>query len=71
MFPWISYSTNNKNCGEARELVVEDLLVMVEERERKDAKEVEEKARKAALKGKVGFAKLVWKELPVAYDLFK
>ena len=45
-------------------------FLMVEERERKDAQEAEEKARNAALRGKVGFAKLVWKE-SVAYDFFK
>ena len=32
---------NNKNVGEARELVVEDLLVMVEQREQCDVKKTE------------------------------
>ena len=62
---------NNQNAEEVWELMMEDLLVMVEQREQYDVKKAEEKARKAALRGKVGFAKLVWKKLCVAYDLFK
>jgi hypothetical protein len=60
-----------KHFGEARVLVVEDLLNKAQEREVKDAEEAQAKTRRAALRGKVGFAKLVWKEFSMSSDLFE
>ena len=59
-----------KHLGDARVLTVEDIQIKARAKEVKEAEEQQLKARKQALKGKVGFAKLVWKELPVATDVF-
>ena len=60
-----------KHFGEARVLVVEDLLSKAHERETREAEEAQAKARRAALRGKVGFAKLVWKELAMDREVFE
>jgi hypothetical protein len=60
-----------KHCGEARILTVEEIQTIAQEREAKEAEEQRLKERRRALRGKVGFAKLVWKELPVASDVFQ
>ena len=59
-----------KHFGEARVLTVEDIQAQVKQREAKEAEECQAKARRSALRGKIGFAKLVWKEMPVAFDVF-
>jgi hypothetical protein len=61
---------SKKYCGEARVLTVEEVRNKIQEREQQDAEEQRAKARRAALRGVVGFAKLVWKEMPVQYGLF-
>jgi hypothetical protein len=60
-----------KHCGEARVLTVEEIRVKALEIEEKEAKEGRIKARNKALRGKMGFAKLVWKELSMDVDIFK
>lgn len=59
-----------KHFGEARVLTVEDIQARINQREAKEAEEGQAKARRSALRGKIGFAKLVWKEMPVAFDIF-
>ncbi|KIM92733.1 hypothetical protein OIDMADRAFT_173813 [Oidiodendron maius Zn] len=60
-----------KHFGEARVLTVEDILTKAQERETREAIEGAEKARKRALYGKMGFAKLVWKELSMGTEIFE
>jgi hypothetical protein len=62
---------SGKHCGEARMLTVEEIQTKAEEREVREAVEAEEKARKRALYGKVGFAKLVLKELSMGAEIFE
>jgi hypothetical protein len=52
-------------------LTVEEIQTIAQEREAKEAEEQRLKERRQALKGKVGFAKLVWMELPVASNVFR
>ena len=52
-------------------LTVEDILTKAKEREVREAVEEVEKARKKALYGKVGFAKLVWKEMCIGIEIFE
>jgi hypothetical protein len=59
-----------KYHGEARILRVDEMEARAEEQMAREKEEEAIKARKAALRGKVGFAKLVWKEMPVSYDIF-
>jgi len=53
---------SRKHCGEARVLSVE-IRAKAHEIEEREAEEGQIKARNRALRGKIGFAKLVWKEL--------
>jgi hypothetical protein len=60
-----------KHFGTARVLTVEEALRMKEDREVKEQQVMLEKERAAALRGKVGFAKLIWKEgYQMGTDLF-
>jgi hypothetical protein len=60
-----------KHFGTARVLTVGEALKMKENREVKEQRVMEKKERAAALRGKVGFAKLVWKEgYKMDIDLF-
>ena len=59
-----------KHFGAARVLTVEDALKRQEERRAKEEHVMHEKERSAALRGKVGFAKAVWKELRMEFDVF-
>ena len=61
----------NKHFGEARELTVEDYLLKIQGREKKEALELSMKERRLALRGKGVLAKLVWKEMPVPFDYFE
>ena len=54
---------SRKACGEERVLKVAEMEAEIAAKETQLAVETAEKARRKALKGKVGFAKLVWKEL--------
>jgi DDE superfamily endonuclease/helix-turn-helix, Psq domain len=60
-----------KHCGEARVLTVEEIQNKRQEIEAKEAEEQLAKKRRSALKGKVGFAKLVWKELSMDFNIFE
>jgi hypothetical protein len=51
-----------KHFDTARVLTVEEALRMKEERREKEQQMIQEKERAAALRGKIGFAKKVWKE---------
>lgn len=66
---WRKKSTA-KHFGEARVLTVDECHQRTQEREAKEFIALQAKARRLALKGKVGFVKLVWKEFPTAVDLF-
>jgi len=66
----IRRKVTRKYYGEARVLTVEEALKLREERQEKEDIELAAKARRAALFGKGKFAKMVWKEMPVAYDYF-
>ena len=57
-----------KYFGVARVLTVEEALKRQEERRAKEEHVMHEKERSAALRGKVGFAKAVWKELYMDFD---
>jgi molybdopterin/thiamine biosynthesis adenylyltransferase len=59
-----------KFYGQARVLTVEEMRKKSKERDRAEQEAMQEKERRLALKGKVGFAKLVWKELHMDTDLF-
>jgi hypothetical protein len=60
-----------KHFGAARVLIVEEALKMKEDREVKEQQVMEIKKRAAALRGKIGFAKMVWKEgYQMGVDLF-
>ena len=60
-----------EHFGTARVLTVGEALKMKENREVKEQRVMEKKERAAALRGKVGFAKLVWKEgYKMDIDLF-
>ena len=61
----------NKNQGEARVLSVLEIRERIQEREVKEATEEAIKARNRALRGKVGFAKLVWKEFQMDINIFE
>lgn len=56
--------------GKARVLSVEQALPKNQEREQKKRVEAAQKERRKALRGVIGFAKKVWKELPMQDDLF-
>jgi hypothetical protein len=60
-----------KHFGTARILTIEDALRKKEEREAKEQQAMDEKERRAALRGLVGFAKMVWKELRMGKDVFE
>jgi hypothetical protein len=62
--------STRKHCGEARVLTVEAIRKQRREREEKQDQEARAKARRLALRGVVGFAKTVWKEMPVEYSYF-
>jgi len=53
-----------------RVLTVKEALKLREERQEKEDIELAAKAWRAALFGKGKFIKMVWKEMPVAYDYF-
>ena len=50
---------------------MEDALWKKEERDAKEQQAMDEKERRAALRGLVGFAKMVWKELRMGKDVFE
>ena len=52
-----------KHFGTARVLIVEEAIKKQEERKAKEQQVTRKKERAAALSGKVGFAKAVWKGL--------
>ena len=56
--------------GKARVLSVREALQKNQEREQKEQVEAAQKERRMALRGVIGFAKKVWKELPMQDDLF-
>lgn len=62
--------STRKHCGEARVLTVEEIRKQAQEKEAKATEEAKAKERRAALRGKVSFVKLVWKEMKVPYDYF-
>lgn len=62
---------NRKHHGQARVLTVEEIEEKKAEREAKELAEQKAKARRAALQGVIGFAKMVWKEMPVSYEVFE
>jgi hypothetical protein len=57
--------------GGARILTVADMIKQQEIRQDKNNTVQEEKARAKALRGKVTFAKLVWKEFRMDIDIFE
>ena len=59
-----------KNFGSSRILTVEEAQRKQQEQASKEQRLQAEKERAAALRGKVGFAKLVWKELKMDIDVF-
>lgn len=60
-----------KHHGEARVLTVKQIQEKNAEREAKEAEAQRAKERRAMLRGKAAFARLVWKEMPVTYDIFE
>ena len=62
--------TTGKSFGTAKRLSVGAMEREITRKNTANQLLLKEKARKAALRGKVGFAKLVWKEMPVDYDIF-
>jgi hypothetical protein len=61
---------SRKACGEGRVLTVAEMEAEIAAKETQHAVEAAEKERRKALKGKVGFAKLVWKEFQMFEDVF-
>lgn len=59
-----------KNFGEARVLCVGEALQQMQERVQREQEEMKAKERYHILRGKIGFAKLVWKELQMSFDVF-
>lgn len=59
-----------KNFGEARVLSVGEALQQMQERVEREQEEMKAKERYHILRGKIGFAKLVWKELQMSFDVF-
>jgi hypothetical protein len=59
-----------KHFGIARILTIADAL-RKEEREVKKQQVMDKKERRAALRGLIGFAKMVWKELRIGKDVFE
>jgi len=59
-----------KYHSKARILTVDDMIKQQEERAAREEAEGVVRVRKAALRGKIGFAKLVWRELAMDIDLF-
>jgi hypothetical protein len=57
-----------KNFGQARVLVAEALK---EERKTKEKQDMDEKERKAALRGLVAFTKVVWREFKMGIEVFQ
>jgi len=57
--------------GRARVLTVKECLEKKEERKRKEQEVMTEKQRKAALRGMITFAKIVWKEFKMGTDIFE
>jgi hypothetical protein len=62
--------TNMKSFGTAKMLTVKEMEEDLVKRNKAEQERLDEKTRRAILRGKVGFAKLVWKEMPVTIDLF-
>lgn len=62
---------NNKAFTGARVLCISDMIKQAEERREKEQKEEKEKARKKALRGVIGFAKQVWREMPMGPNVFE
>jgi len=60
-----------KAVGDARVLTVQDILEKQDARDTADAIQAVQKQRAAALRGKVGFAKLVWKEFRMGCNVFE
>jgi DDE superfamily endonuclease len=60
-----------KNQGEARVLSVNEIRERIQKKEEEEAEKEAIKARSRALRGKVGFAKLVWKELHMEINVFE
>jgi hypothetical protein len=64
-------SKTKKHFGMARVLTVEEALQKREERNIKEQQAAHEKERATALRGKIGFAKIVWKEgYQMSIDVF-
>ena len=61
---------SRKGLGEARVLTVDKGRALMQEAEEKVKELANKTARYHALRGKVGFAKLVWKEMPVEDSIF-
>jgi hypothetical protein len=60
-----------KAFGKARILTVEEAIRKKKERKAKEQQLTDEKERRAALRGLVGFGKMVWKEFRMGKDVFK
>ena len=56
--------------GKARVLSVREALQRNQEREQKEQVEAAQKERRKALRGVIGFAKKMWKKLPMQDNLF-
>lgn len=61
-------SKTKKHFGTARVPIVEEAIKKQEEWKAKEQQVMHEKERAAALRGKVGFAETVWKELHMDFD---
>ena len=59
-----------KHFGQARVLTVAEALKLKEERQAKEKQAMDEKERKAALRGLVAFTKVVWKESKMGSEIF-
>jgi hypothetical protein len=62
---------SKKAFGTARVLTVEEAIRQKEERKAKEQQLTDEKERKAALRGLVGFGKMIWKEFQMGKDVFE
>lgn len=60
-----------KAISAARILTMEEALREKEERKAKEQQLTDEKERKAALRGLVGFGKMIWKEFRMGKDVFE
>jgi hypothetical protein len=59
-----------KKVGEARVLTVQDIVAQQDARDAETAVLTAARQRATALRGKVGFAKLVWREFRMGIDVF-